>query len=79
MGLHRATDALIRLVLERPADPTCPVLPLYTHTPDNCAAFIRKLNQAGFSCDMALAMPVGPTIGTHLGPSAFGIAYVTAD
>ena len=79
MGLHRATDALIRLVLERPADPAYPALPLYTHTTENCAAFVRKLNQAGFACDMEDAMPVGPTIGTHLGPSAFGIAYVTAD
>lgn len=78
MGLHRATDTLIRMAGEHQPDPRFPVFPIYTHTTDNCASFVRKLAQTGFPCRMEDAQSVGPTISTHIGPGAFGIVYVKA-
>ena len=79
MGLHRATEALIRMACAHVVDTRFPVLPLYTHTTDNCAALVRKLTQAGFPCRMEDAHSVGPTISTHIGPGAFGVVYVEAE
>ena len=79
LGLHRATEALIHMACAHPVDTRYPVLPLYTHTTDNCAALVRKLTQAGFPCRMEDAHSVGPTISTHIGPGAFGVVYVEAE
>ncbi|MBR2943296.1 MAG: DegV family protein [Clostridia bacterium] len=79
IGLHRATDALIKLVEKHTIDRNYPVLPLYTHTPDNCQAFIKKLGSAGISCDAEDMCAVGATIGTHAGPGAFGLVFVEAE
>ena len=79
MGLHRATEALIRMACAHQVDTRFPVLPLYTHTTDNCAALVRKLTQAGFPCRMEDAHSVGPTISTHIGPGAFGVVYAEAE
>ena len=79
MGLHRATDALIRMARERQPDTRHPIFPIYTHTTDNCAAFVRKLAQTGFPCRIEDAQSVGPTISTHIGPGAFGVVYVEAE
>ena len=79
MGLHRATDALIRMARERQPDTRHPIFPIYTHTTDNCAAFVRKLAHTGFPCRIEDAQSVGPTIITHIGPGAFGVVYVEAE
>lgn len=52
-----------------------PVLPLYTCITENCLAFLRQASQAGISCDAEKAVAIGSTIGTHVGPGAFGLAY----
>lgn len=77
IGLHRATEALIRLVEANEIDRSFPVFPIYSHTPEHCLAFIRKLNDAGIACDEAAILPIGATIATHIGPGAFGIVFVS--
>lgn len=79
IGLHRATEALIKLAKSHPIDPTFPVLPIYAHTPENCFAFVKKLNAAGITCHEEDAMGIGPTISTHIGPGAYGLVYVEAE
>ena len=39
IGMHRATDAVIRLVEGCEIDCSFPVIPIYSHTPENCLAF----------------------------------------
>ena len=76
IGLHRATDALIRLVSGFEMDRSFPVIPIYTYAPENCQTFVRKLCAAGIPCAQDDAMPIGATIGTHIGPGAFGLVFV---
>ena len=78
IGRHRAGDALIKLIKATPADPRYPVLPLYTGGRENCIAFLRQAAQAGYACTIDDAISVGPTIGAHVGPGVFGLAYVAA-
>ena len=79
MGLHRASAAVLKLVAQHKIDEHFPVLPLYTHTPDNAMNFIKKLNQAGISCEEKNAHPIGSTISTHIGPGVFGLVFVEAE
>ena len=76
MGLHRTTAALIKLIAQhRISDCIAPHL-LYTYSPENCLAFNKKLLAAGIACDEAHASPLGATISTHIGPGAYGLAFV---
>ena len=77
IGRHRAGDALIKLIKASPVDPRYPVLPLYTGGRENCIAFLRQAAQAGYACTIDDAISVGPTIGAHVGPGVFGLAYVS--
>lgn len=79
MGLHRATDALVKLATAHRADPAFPVVPIYAQHARNCAPFIQKLCAAGMPCREEDALPIGPTISTHIGPGAFGVVYVEAE
>ena len=76
IGMHRATDAVIRLIEACEIDRSFPVIPIYSQTPDNCLAFVRKLNAAGIACEEDGIMPIGATISTHIGPGAFGLVFV---
>ena len=79
IGLHRATEALIKLVEKHKIDPEFPIMPLYTCDPANCEAFIKKLNAAGVSCSAENMNAIGATIATHVGPGAFGLVFVEAE
>ena len=76
IGLHRATEALIKLIEKHTIDRNFPLLPLYTYDSANCDAMIKKLNAAGIECSEADKCAVGATIGTHAGPNAFGVVFV---
>ena len=78
IGRHRAGDALIKMIQASPVDPRYPILPLYTAGRENCIAFLRQAAQAGYACTIDDAISVGPTIGAHVGPGVFGLAYVSA-
>lgn len=79
MGLHRAAAAVLKLAQQHKIDPAYPVYPLYTYNPEHCLAFAKKLNQAGIACREEDALPVGATIGTHVGPGVFGLVFVEAE
>lgn len=79
IGMHRATEALIKLAEKHRIDRSFPILPLYTYDPANCSAMVKKLNAAGIACDEADACPVGATISTHVGPGAFGLVFIEAE
>ena len=76
IGRHRAGDAVIRLTQACGIDSAYPVLPLYTCDKENCLAFLRQAEQAGIVCDPDDAVAIGSTIGTHVGPGAFGLAFI---
>ena len=49
---------------------------IHIYNSDNCQAFIDKLNQSSLSCMLEMPEGIGATIGTYIGPGAYGIAYV---
>ncbi|MBR5302915.1 MAG: DegV family protein [Clostridia bacterium] len=78
IGRHRAIDGVVKLAGRHTIDARFPVVPLYSYCPDNCAALIKKLNASGIAVSEEMYSALGPTLSTHIGPNAFGIAFVAA-
>ncbi|MDO4322005.1 MAG: DegV family protein [Lachnospiraceae bacterium] len=76
LGKNKAIHAILKRLEELGIDPDFPVYPIYSYGTENCAAFEKKLNTAGYSTNDMLQ--IGSTIGTHIGPGAFGIIFVAA-
>lgn len=79
IGRHRAIDSVIKLIQKQKIDERFPILPIYSYTPDNCAALIKKLDACGISVSEEAYSALGPTLSTHVGPNAFGVAFVAAE
>ena len=79
IGRHRAIDSVIKLIEKHNIDERFPVIPIYSYTPDNCAALIKKLQACGITVSEDLCSALGPTLATHIGPNAFGAAFVAAE
>lgn len=76
IGRHRAIDALVKKISSFAIDDTHPVIPVYSYDPANAEAFMSKLEKAGVTCDASLLTDLGATIGTHVGPNAYGAAFI---
>ncbi|MGN0777439.1 MAG: DegV family protein [Candidatus Ventricola sp.] len=79
IGRHRAIDAVVRMIGRHRIDERFPVIALYTHTSDNCAALFRKLNACGIAAGGHMLSALGPTLATHIGAGAYGAAFVAVE
>jgi len=75
-GRHRAIDSLAKRISSLKIDPDHPVIPLFSHTSDNCLALIKKLHALGVRVDEHLLSAIGPSIAGHIGPGAYGVTFV---
>lgn len=75
LGRNKAICFLKKFLSEQRLDPDFPLYSVYTYGEENCSLFEEKMEVAGFSIQSRLQL--GSTIGTHIGPDAFGIVYVT--
>lgn len=73
-GVRYICDAIAN---EKP-DTTYPMYVLYTHNRENAMKLMNKLQLQGYEILEENTLNVGAVIGTHIGPDAFGIAYVSA-
>ena len=74
LGRNKAISGLIRHVKGLKLDPGYPIYSIYTYGTDNSEKFEEKLVLEDIRPTARLQ--VGPTIGAHIGPNAFGIVYV---
>ena len=79
VGRHRAIGAVARMISRYRIDERFPVIPLYTHSIDNCVALINKLRAGGVAVSEQMASALGPTLATHIGAGAYGAAFVEAE
>lgn len=76
IGRHRAIDALVKKVASFPMDTAYPVIPVYSYDPTNMHAFLVKLESIGISPACELATDLGAVISAHIGPNAYGVAFI---
>lgn len=74
LGKNKATLNLIKHIQGQQIEFDFPVYTLYTYGTDNCTRFEERLAAEGIHPTKRLQ--IGPTIGTHVGPEAFGLIYV---
>lgn len=75
LGCARAMQFIVSKVREARIDPAFPLCSLYTSGLENVEKLEKKLSAAGH--EVARRLQIGSTIGTHAGPSVYGVLYVT--
>lgn len=78
IGRHRAIDAVTKLIEKQKIDERFPVIPIYSYAQDNCAALIKKLKANGIAVNEDMISALGATLSTHIGPNAYGVAFIAA-
>lgn len=79
LGLKKGLDLLCALLKSCPPDPAFPILPLFACDDSNCRAFLLRLSEQNTQIPWAEPEEIGATIGCHIGPGGFGIAYVAQE
>ncbi|MCM1535920.1 MAG: DegV family protein [Clostridium sp.] len=74
LGRNKAIHNLMQHLAEFEIDTEFPIYTIYTYGTDNCARFENHLAENHYSVGQRLQ--IGPTIGTHIGPEAFGMVFV---
>lgn len=75
-GSGAALKHLLKLVGEHPVDKDHPVFFIYTDDPNSNEKLLPKLAELGVPTEDPTYAGVGPAIGTHVGPGAFGLIYI---
>lgn len=75
LGRNKAILFIAKHTKEMNVDTSFPVYSIYSYGTENCSRFEEKLSSEGLSVTERLQ--IGPTIGTHIGPEAFGVVFVT--
>ena len=73
VGRNKAISQILKHLETLGQDPAFPLYPIYSYGTENCTKLCTKLNAAGYRTDEMLQ--IGPTIGAHIGPEAFGIVF----
>ena len=78
-GRHRAIDNLVERISSFRIDPSHPIIPIYSHSKENCRAMLKKLATRGIEVSEERLCAIGPSIAPHIGPDAYGVAFVEAE
>ncbi len=76
IGTRRAIRHMAKYVAEHGYDKNYPVYFVYSYDRTNCAGFIQALQKQGMEFESPKIRGIGATIGTHIGPNAYGMVYV---
>lgn len=74
IGINQSAKFIVDNVINDGIHPEYPLYSLVSYGDGNAEKLESKLNEAGIEC--ASRVQIGPTIGTHIGPKAFGVAFV---
>ncbi len=78
IGMNKAIAKMVENLSNDKFDDSYPLFIFYAENDKNAVKLAEKLKSKGFNVDEKYFMPMGATIGTHVGPGAFGLAYVKA-
>lgn len=75
LGRNKAISTLTKMITEKQIDTTFPIYSLYAVGEENTEKLEQKLGKEGVRVTKRLQ--IGPTIGCHVGPGAYGVIFVT--
>lgn len=76
LGNGRAMKEIVERVVQNPPDPEYPIFGVYSGIAENLTELADKLSAQGIRIFEDDRFCIGPIIGSHIGPGAYGIAYV---
>ena len=76
IGINKAIKYICDRLENEPADPDYPLYVMYTYVKDNAYKLVKKLQEIGYTVTEDRIIPVGATVGAHIGPNACAIAYI---
>lgn len=76
MGKAKAMSIINGLVEKNPPDWAYPVLGVYSGSQDNLTELREKAQKLGLSVPEEQCFGLGPVIGAHVGPGAYGFIYI---
>ena len=74
LGRNKALASLTKLITEKGIDSSFPVYSIFAYGEENTEKLEQKLEASGVSITKRLQ--VGATIGSHIGPGAYGLIFV---
>lgn len=74
LGINKTIGSILKHLQQIKIDSQFPIYTLYSYGEENCARFEEKLRAEGYDIDARLQ--IGATIGTHVGPEAFGVVFL---
>ncbi|MCI8464310.1 MAG: DegV family protein [Lachnospiraceae bacterium] len=74
VGRNKTILQILKQLASLGRDEDFPLYPIYSYGTENCTKLCEKLTASGYQIDEMLQ--IGPTIGAHIGPEAFGIVFV---
>lgn len=74
MGKNKSLSYLVKTIKELNLDTSFPLYSIYTYGTENTELLEQKLSENGYQ--ISGRMQVGATIGSHVGPGAYGFIYV---
>lgn len=77
LGRLKAIQFIMKQIDETDLDPAYPVYSLFSYGTENLEKLEDKMRKNGYTISNRLQ--IGATIGAHLGPGAFGLAYVVKE
>ncbi len=75
IGMVKAMNKIVDVINDKQVDKNYPVYTIYTKGTKNVEKLESKINAAGVSIYERIQL--GPVVGTHLGPEAFGAIFIT--
>ena len=75
IGRQKAISGILSNVEKYEIDPEFPIVTVYTYDAENCEKLEDKLAKNNINVDIRTS--IGSVIGAHVGPGAYGVAYVS--
>lgn len=76
-GKRRGATRICEIVKEWNADLSRPVSLIYSDDFNSCDELYLKLKESGVSVSERVG--IGPAVGAHIGPGAFGVVFITKE
>ena len=76
IGLNKAIKYIVDRLDSEVPDPEYPFYVMYTYDKVNAYKLAEKLREKGLEIKEEQIIPVGATVGAHIGPYACAVAYI---
>ena len=76
IGMRRAMSYVVDRLFVEPPDPKHPIYVMYSYEKENAIKLAERIREAGFTIEERQIVPVGATVGAHVGKNACAITYI---